>query len=283
MLGKVMKYEFRASGRLLWPLFGLSIAVSGLMRLLLLVAPYIWSPLASAIEGVATLLGVLLPIAVFALAFIYVAARFYQSTVTDEAYLTFTLPVSANTHICARLIVSIVYTLMAGVVTFICAFIMLLPYSVQAIDMLFSFSQAYVTTGTWLAALGLFLAFVLVALINSFLHLYASMGIGAQFGRNKVIAGVVTYFALSAVSGIVTLALIALPMFSVFQNEDAFVQFIGNGMITSTSGGFIQAVADQVLRVGGIALAIFGSISLIVSVLFYVITWYTYSKKLNLE
>lgn len=282
MLGKVMKYEFRASGRLLWPLFGLAIAVSGLARLLLLAAPHIWSPLATAIEGIASILGVLLPIAVFAMAFIYVAARFYQSTVTDEAYLTFTLPVSANTHICARLIVSIVYALVAGVVTAICAFIMLLPYSVQAIGMLFS--GAYVTTGTWLAALGLFLAFVLVALINSFLHLYASMGIGAQFGRNKVIAGVVAYFALSAVSSIITLAFMALPMFSIFQNEDAFTQFIyADGALGIISSQSTQVIANQMLRVGGIALAILGGITLLISALFYIITWYTYSKKLNLE
>lgn len=281
MLGKVMKYEFRSSGRLLWPLFGLSIAISGLMRLLLLVAPYIWRPLANIIQGFATTLGVLVPIVIFALAFIYVVARFFQSTMTDEAYLTFTLPVKTGTHIVARLITSTIYTCIAGLVAAVCAFIMLLPYSVQLIGELFS--QAYLATGTWLGFLGLFVAFILIAITNSLLHLYACMGIGAQFGRNRVIGSVVSYFVLSAVSSIITLAFMALPMFSVFQNEDAFVQFVGNGTITVISGGSAQAMADQMLRIGGIALAIIGGITIVISVLFYAITWYTYSKKLNLE
>lgn len=285
MLGKVIKYDFRANGRLLWPLFALAIGVCGLMRTLLLIVPHIWKPVAQVIEGVATTLGVLMPICIFLLAFIYVVVRFYQTMMTGEAYLTFTLPVNTSTHIIARLIVGTLYTLIAGLVTIACVFIMLLPHSTQALGELFS--GEYISVGVFFGFVGVFAGFLLVAIVNGLLHLYASMGIGAQFGRHRVAGSVIAYFVLNAISSVVSLVLMALPVFSIFQNEAQFMSSIGiiGGADGPTSVYVANSalVAEQALRLTGLMLAIFGGIILIISVLFYIVTWYTFDRKLNLE
>ena len=85
MLGKLLKYEFRATGRLFLPLYG-ALVIFALINALLLSFREI--PQLPAV--LAMLVNILLAIAVFVVTFIVMIQRFYKNLLSDEGYLMFT-------------------------------------------------------------------------------------------------------------------------------------------------------------------------------------------------
>lgn len=275
MLAKLMKYEIKASGRILLPMFGLSMGVSLLLRLVLAIVPHIWEPLGNILLNLASTIGGLLPLLVFVLAFVFVVARFYQSLATDEAYLSFTLPVTVNAHLAARLVVALLYSLAAIVVAALDALIFI-PGVAGALRQVFS-SLTLPASFYWQAGL-LLAGFVLVALINSLLHLYAAIAIGTQFGRHRVIGGVVGYLVLNIVASIFSMVLFALPSFGVLKSNSEFEQMI----LSLVNSNSTVAVAQGILSVVSLAFAAVALVMLVISAIYYGITLYLFSKKLNL-
>ncbi len=109
MLRKLLKHEFRATGRVMLPMY------------LILLVTAVGSNLAGRkmLNGrseVLDTLGVIVIMAFgFAIAgamlmsFVLMIQRFYKNLLQDEGYLMFTLPVSVHHHIWAKLIVSAVW------------------------------------------------------------------------------------------------------------------------------------------------------------------------------
>lgn len=109
MLMKLMRHEFRATGRIMGPVFllllatsiGANVSLRGLMdtdyRLLDLLGGLLVTAFVCAIIGVCIVSGFLM---------IY---RFYKNLLQDEGYVMLTLPVSIHQHIWTKLIVSAVW------------------------------------------------------------------------------------------------------------------------------------------------------------------------------
>ena len=109
MLRKLLKHEFRATGRIMLPVIGIllatSVAANLSMRYLLDNDAWFLS-----------MLGILLLTAfgfaiggVFIVSFILMIQRFYKNLLQDEGYVMLTLPVSIHQHIWSKLIVSSVW------------------------------------------------------------------------------------------------------------------------------------------------------------------------------
>jgi hypothetical protein len=109
MLRKLLKHEFRATGRIMLPMY------------LVLLATAVGSNLSgrwmidSRFSAV-SILGVLIVTAfgfaifgVLLMSFVLMIQRFYKNLLQDEGYLMFTLPVSVHQHIWSKLIVSAVW------------------------------------------------------------------------------------------------------------------------------------------------------------------------------
>lgn len=94
MLRKLIKYEFRATARVMLPLYLVTIVLALLTR-----GASLWLELATFIVAVV--------LAVF---------RFRKNLLTDEGYVMFTLPVSPHSLVCSKLIVSTVWFLGAVVI-----------------------------------------------------------------------------------------------------------------------------------------------------------------------
>lgn len=106
MLRKLLKHEFRATGRVMLPMYlvllvtaaASNVAGRGMQHsrssILNVLAVLIIAAFAIAIAGT------------FILAFVLMIQRFYKNLLQDEGYLMFTLPVSVHQHIWAKLIVS---------------------------------------------------------------------------------------------------------------------------------------------------------------------------------
>ena len=114
MLGKLLKHEFRATGRILLPLMGAVIVLALLANgsMTMLANGMADSSAAAKFTGLRILL--ILIVVMFFIGIVTMAvmtvvlmvSRFYRNLLKDEGYLMFTLPVSTHELVWAKLIVS---------------------------------------------------------------------------------------------------------------------------------------------------------------------------------
>ena len=117
MLGKLIKYEFRATGRICLPLFGallLAACISRLFESLRFETPMV----------IGIIVSIFLIVAVFVIVLIVTLIRFYRNLLTNEGYLMFTLPVTVDSLIWSKLIVAFVWHILSLVVVFTAILIM---------------------------------------------------------------------------------------------------------------------------------------------------------------
>ena len=107
MLSKLIKHEFRATGRIMWPVFLGMLALTALMRFsqLLLNGGHI--PWLLQLIGVLLVIGFVMGLGALGLApLVLSAVRWRDHVLKDEGYLTLTLPVSVHELLASKLIVS---------------------------------------------------------------------------------------------------------------------------------------------------------------------------------
>ena len=107
MLSKLIKHEFRATSRIMWPVFLGMLALTALMRFsqLLLNGGHI--PWLLQLIGVLLVIGFVMGLGALGLApLVLSAVRWRDHVLKDEGYLTLTLPVSVHELLASKLIVS---------------------------------------------------------------------------------------------------------------------------------------------------------------------------------
>lgn len=123
MLIKLLKHEFRATGRIMLPMYlvllvtavGSNFASRG-----------IWDSGFALLELLSVLIVMAFGIAVFGvfvMAFLLMIQRFYKNLLQDEGYLMFTLPVSVHQHIWTKLIVSAVWFVLTFLAVILASFV----------------------------------------------------------------------------------------------------------------------------------------------------------------
>lgn len=202
MLGKLMKYEFKATGRVFLPLYAAMLimaAVTKLMFSLQLDTPRI----------ISLVLSILLMIAAFVVTFILAIQRFYKNFLTDEGYLMFTLPTDASTLIGGKLLVAILWNV-------VCTGVAYLALSMMA----FSGGEWQAVTQA-IRDIGLpsvdvtfftieFAALILASLVSGILTIYASMALSMLSGKHRVALSFVFYLGLNTVMQLLTTAILGL-------------------------------------------------------------------------
>ena len=100
MLGKLMKYEFKATSRMLLPINGAMLLFALINRLFMELNFFQTGNMAiSALATVMAVMYVMVIIAAFVITLIVIIQRFYKNLLTDEGYLMFKLPVKAHSQI----------------------------------------------------------------------------------------------------------------------------------------------------------------------------------------
>ncbi len=168
MLGKLLKQDFRATARIMLPLYA-AVPVLGLFtNLITRLCENQNGFLIRAIGALMSFVFSLSLIAAVVTTVVLMILRFYRNLMTDEGYLMFTLPVSTTELIFSKL-----------------AFTFGAPYSMPTITQ----AQA-----GWLAA-GVVVLVILCGLALC-LMTYAAMAIGQSFKKNKGLMSVVFFFVL---------------------------------------------------------------------------------------
>ena len=156
---------------------------------------------------------VLAIIAACFLVFFIICAHFYRNLMTDEGYLTFTLPVKTSEIIWSKLITAMIWTLISAVIIGLCV-LMFLGLSVTGSNdgaaMMDSISdsihQLFSFFGTKSALLSFeFIMLALAGMAYSILHIYLALVIGGVVShKHKVLAGIGFYFVISIIVSIIT-------------------------------------------------------------------------------
>ena len=218
MLGKLIKHEFRATGRILLPLLGAELLLSVLAGFSVRGLDRVENMGILGVMYVTTLVVFFLGLfALSVVAFVLMIQRFYKNLLRDEGYLSMTLPVSVDEQLFAKLIVSFVWFAAVGLLSIVSIL------TVTSIGARFG-GVVNVDIGEIRDAVqsvggGNLLLFLLELLLLGFLgscatclRCYSALAIGHSAADHKMLLSFVAYivigFALSVVRNSVLLGLL---------------------------------------------------------------------------
>ncbi len=272
MLGKLMKHEFRATGRIMLPLLAAELilavlagfSVRGLERMEDM----------SFLHALYVLTLIVFGLGMFAIAvvvFVLMIQRFYRSLLRDEGYLSMTLPVTVDAQIWAKLLTSFVWFLAVGALFFLSMFVVMSIGSYITLPDLEEFREFWRSMEAELRELGVgsmalylfeMLAAVFLGVCVTCLRCYASMAIGCSAADHKLILSFVAYFLIGIALGMTSNA----AVFAVLPRLEtsSFFEHVSPARFMHT-----VMLGNLVIGAG-------------LSALFYLVTRYFLKNKLNL-
>lgn len=206
MLGKLMKYEFKACGRIFFPLYigilflaavnGVSIGSSIKDQ-----DGFILDPNTLNTQGILTLVMVALFVALFVITIVLTIQRFNKSLLEDEGYLMFTLPVKTSSLVLSKLLVALIYAIISAVVALLSFLIIgAIGGNVNIVEF-FKFLSQESMFGENIDFIIYMNLWFLLSYIIFVLSIYLSLSIGQlpQFSKYKMPAGVVLFFIINLI------------------------------------------------------------------------------------
>lgn len=308
MLGKLMRHEFKQTGKLLVPVFaGLLVLVlvtcilslcGGMQAASGTSSTFVTSygddgntattmilngdgfsgqSILSTITGIFFFITILYMVAFVMGVIIVCGMRFYKNLLGDEGYLMFTLPVSAAQQVGSKLTVAVTWTL-GAVLTAMLSVIAIALSSIVRVPGLWAefwndFSQIGVRTeGMAGGMLAIMLLALIVGIAFMYSMLYCAMAIGSQWMQNRMLASIIAYIGISTVLQIVT-------MFGTLGVATAFKDQLMNWAknLAHTTINVTQILQLMMSNIG-----IMCGLAALVSAIFFVITRYFLTKRLNL-
>ena len=220
MLRKLIKYEFRATARVMLPLYLVTIVLALLTR-----GASLWLELATAdmtmgesilgfLADLVAVAFVLALLATFIVAVVLAVFRFRKNLLTDEGYVMFTLPVSPHSLVCSKLIVSTVWFLGAVVIDVV-ALVSLVADVAMFQEMGRMFREVFDNLTAYYLGNGVLFLVELVILFlvgcaYTCLSFYTPLAIGHSFAQHKMLLSVAFFFAIEVVVQMISgIALIA--------------------------------------------------------------------------
>ena len=272
MLKKLLKYEFKATGRSILPLYGALLILALVIRIFVIGNINI-IPIAI-ISNLFYVLSIFLygaTMAAIAVATILIIVnRFYKNLLCDEGYLMNTLPVSIHSNVSAKLITSIIWCCISA----IAAVISILIISSNGVDLSNLFLEIFKSLSEAFNEFGfnvptIILEYVLSGISYIALNiiiLYTSIAIGHLLPKMKILGAFAAYLAINtAMTIIMTTA--ASICFHVASINSLIDRIVSNSPLTFM----------HILGIGSFFIQVAWFIVL------YVATHYILKNKLNLE
>ena len=264
MLGKLLKYELKATSRVFVPLYIAILVVSIVNGLSLNLEIF-------NIQGLATIILMCLFISLFVITIVVTIQRFNKNLLKDEGYLMFTLPVSSKYLVLSKYLTSLIWTFLSFIVALL-SFTIIFTIATYG-----DFNYSY--------------------FINEFNLLFSNMlnlNILGQF--LKIILLMIISYTIFIFNVYLSLSIGQLPIFNRFRNISSFIGFLVINLLISYVQNIVDNAFVNIEAIDNINYAI-NSVTSIVSkglnvaiiiniiiilVLFFA-TSYILNKKLNLE
>ena len=281
MLGKLLKYEFRATGRSMLPVLG----VLTLLVLLANISVRLLDRQAGAFLTILLIMVIFLTvIAVIVselLPIIVMIQRFHKNLLAGEGYLMHTLPVSVHSLVWSKLIVSLVWMLLTNVIIVLLGGLSVMHLTnmnlgavLEGFPSVEELRQFLSSVGLSMGDLYLFLGEMVVAVVLSgivtCLQFYAAMSLGFSFTNHKGLMSVLAFIGIS-----LAFQIIGSTVFSGLVKTgsvDLVVQSIED--LAQTASGAVRVANSAV----GSSLLL----EVLQGVVLYIITAMSLNKKLNL-
>lgn len=260
-----MKHEFRATGRVMGPLFGLLLIAAIAARFSVGVLLESSARFLNLLGGLFTTAFVIAIVGVCVMSLVLMINRFRTNLLGDEGYIMFTLPASVHQQIWSKLIVSAVWFIATGLAVVAAGFILVAQQGFW-LEIRRGFAEIFRHLTAYYAFNGTAFLFELLALIFVgccvlCLEFYAAMAIGHSFANHKVLYSVLSFLGLQFV-----------------------MQLLSGGILVGTNYDFLVVAlpSDGVLAMHSVMLTMIVSTAVFGAV-YYVITTMFLKKRLNLE
>lgn len=206
MLGKLIKYELKATARTLVPLY------CALLMFALINKLFIGNNTGANMDilgGIPAMLSVFAygctMAAVFILTFFVIVQRFYKNLLGDEGYLMNTLPVPTWMNISSKLGAAIIWSIVSGFVAFLSIMIMAFSpdifryfFTDFANDLALISSEMSIGIEITLMIVQIIIIMI-VSMISGTLMLYLSIAIGHIFNKRKILASFGAFIGINMI------------------------------------------------------------------------------------
>ena len=280
MLGKLIKHEFRATGRLMAPLFGALVLLALVVRANDLVFQHVesYSAFLNILNTLLIIAYVLALFGVMVFSTVLMIKRFHQNFLTDEGYLMFTLPTSVHSLLWSKLITAALFFIFTFLAEALSVAIVVWRGGL-AREMFTGFADLFRAMDSYYMANGLafaleMLALLFVSLLVTCLLFYAPMSIGYSFANHKGLLSVVFYFVIQAILQIFGVAVLAGAV-----NDTAFHRLLTDAM--DNLGRIDTPVTAMQAVHGTMLLALFTELFL--GAILYFLTYFMLRKHRNLQ
>lgn len=266
MLGKVMKYDSKRIGRVLIPVYLVTILMAGVN--------YVFQRLTgiNAIFGMMSalvlLVFILLLIGVMIGTFVISIKDFYTNLLKDEGYLTNTLPVSKETLVMSKILVGLGYCICSTIVVFV-------AISLGFFDAnLFTIIIDGLTSGFIAKITGIpqpwdvvFMAsMMLLSYLSQLLFVFFAISLGGRHHGNRIVYSFVYGIVLYSIQQLISI--IWLGMLAII-NPNIMTDLATNGQVASDLFGIVYGSSTI--------------LSLLIIVAYWFGTVWMLKHKLNLE
>ena len=269
MLSKLLKYDSKALSRFFVPTFGGFLAIT-LMNKIFWELSMIFSSdsfsqqIIDIFTGVFTTAYILGIIAVVIMSQVFIAVHFYKNLTGDEGYLMFTLPVKTSQILLSKIITSFLFSLAAICSVIVSFFILAAGHGVtnffsavvQAVNIVAQSPQS-VDFNLFIVEL---LVMLLLSLIFMILNYFAAISLGQLFNSHKLLGSIVSYIAIQFIIQIISTIFLIFSSFT-------FDAFLYGDVFSVLHLYFLFSIVLDIIFI----------------CIFYFITHYMFSKKLNLD
>lgn len=271
MLSKLLKYELKATARWFLPLY-IALIVLTLLNKLTMVIDLPDFIVFNILEVLLILFYVLLIVFTTLATMILLVVRFYKNLHTDEGYLTHTLPVKPSTQLNCKILSGCIWTVSSFFMQVISLFILFVGEGIFT-----EVADVFVEMGAFLKDAGLFdnaivtlIIFAITLLISVFyslLMMYCSISVGSLFSQHKIIGAIVVYFIINFVIQLFSMILMFIGIESPFLYDIATV----------------EDFSVEIFNIMNIMMIISCGLTMLCNVVFYFLSHFVISKKLNLD
>lgn len=211
MLGKLLKYEIRATSRIYLPLLGVLLALAGSNKLFLWISEHSDASWARYVSAALTVAFVLTMVALAIVALVVTIQRFYRNLLGDEGYLMFTLPVSADQLILSKLITSVMWLIITGLTAFSSiVFLVLKGHDWNELLQLIPQLNEQLWNRMGIHGWNVVVAFLLVLVVSVFYEIllyYAAISLGHLSNKHRFLYSVCAFIGLNIAIQLITTTL----------------------------------------------------------------------------
>ncbi|MCM1385711.1 MAG: hypothetical protein NC231_00170 [Bacillus sp. (in: Bacteria)] len=266
MLGKLMKYEWKATWKLLLPMNAFVVLMSILVFMTVQMSFFDSDSAFVMITGFVVVFTYILSMFVIAIGtVIYLIYRFYTSVYGDEGYLLHTLPVDKHHIIIAKTLINAAWLIINSIVIYCSVLFIFSSAEAEFMKMILVGIREYyvelMNDSDSITGFGVVMTYVasLLSVFARILKIMACASLGQMASNHKVLASFGFYYGIY------------------------FVQQIFGMFSLAILGLIYRAIGDSPIGLFSISWETELISGLIYCALFYFLTWYMMDKKLNLD